>query len=89
MTVVLSEPCGTCQPCNGHCDQGRACPAAPPRPAEACTDVGADDERDDGMGTVRGLMWGLPISAALVAAAVGVAWFLPYIGDALKALART
>lgn len=28
--------------CDGLCKQGRDCPGAPP-PAEACTEVGADD----------------------------------------------
>jgi len=30
-----------CPPCSGDCAQGRRCPAH--APAEACTDIGADD----------------------------------------------
>jgi len=30
----------SCGPCNGHCNQGRQCPAH--RPAEACTDINAE-----------------------------------------------
>jgi hypothetical protein len=35
-----------CPPCTGDCNQGRACSApdtVPVQPAEACTDLGADD----------------------------------------------
>lgn len=32
--------------CTGNCNQGRACVCQPPKPAEACTELGSEYEGD-------------------------------------------
>ena len=61
--------------CHGGCNQGRMCTCAP-KPAEAATDIGADDEGDRSGDLPEGA--GLIISAAIggTIAAVAMAWHM-------------
>jgi hypothetical protein len=59
-----------CPPCTGECNQGRQCAAN--RPAEACTDIGADPDPYDGTAVIRGLFSAIGITA-VIAAIVAVA----------------
>lgn len=56
----------SCPPCTGLCNQGRQCHAN--TPAEACTEIGADEP--DFQAAAR--FWTLYLSAALVAVIAAV-----------------
>ena len=56
--------------CDGRCNQGRDCPGQAPAPAEACTDVGAEEpEGVELLGTAI-------ILGALVVVIIGTLAFL-------------
>ena len=57
----------TCPPCTGRCNQGRQCEAN--TPAEACTDLGADEPDFAAAAWFRSLY----LSLALVAVLAGIA----------------
>jgi hypothetical protein len=60
-----------CLPCNGDCVQG-CCKATYRQAAEACTELGHEDDPYDGTAVIRGLFSALAITAILAAVVVAL-----------------
>lgn len=60
--------------CDGRCNQGRDCPGAP-SPAEACTDLGADDLIDGTKALGIALFLGALVVSVISAIAFIVGYF--------------